>query len=141
MPKETKDALNRTIKNFIWEDDSFPRIANKTLRNPITEGGLDLLDLEVRNKAINIIWLKTYLNFSPKCLEWAIVTDLIIKAIAPNSLNKRAIINPFLQRWATPTRGTNALKTNNNIQRMIKVAKKFNINLTAIRITPQLSAQ
>jgi hypothetical protein len=141
MPKETEDALNRTIKNFIWEDDSSPRIANETLRNPLTEGGLDLLDLEVRNEAIDIMWLKTYLNFSPKRLEWAIVTDLIIKATAPNGLNKRAIINPFLQRWAAPTRGTNALKTNDNIQRMIKTAKKFKTNLAVIRITPQLSAQ
>ena len=141
MPKETEDALNRTIKNFIWEDDSFPRIANETLRNPLMEGGLDLLNLEVRNEAIDIMWLKMYLNFLPKCPEWAIVTDLIIEATAPDGLNKRAIINPFLQRWAAPTRGTNALKTNDDIQRMIKTAKKFKTNLAAIRITPQLSAQ
>jgi len=76
MLKETKDTLNRIIKNFIWEDDSSPRIANETLRNPISEGGLDLLDLEVRNEAINIMWLKTYLNFSPKHPEWAIVVEM-----------------------------------------------------------------
>ena len=62
MPKETEDTLNRIIKNFIWEDDSSPRIANETLRNPISEGGLDLLDLKVRNEAINIMWLRTYLS-------------------------------------------------------------------------------
>ena len=97
MPKETEDTLNKIIKNFIWEDDSSPRIANETLRNPITEGGLDLLDLEVRNEAIDIMWLKTYLNFSPKRPEWATITDLIIEASAPEGLVKRAIINPFLQ--------------------------------------------
>ena len=89
MPKETEDTLNRMIKNFIWEDDSSPRIAKETLRNPITEGGLDLLDLEIRNKAIDIMWLKTYLDFSPKRPEWATITDLIIEASAPEGLVKK----------------------------------------------------
>jgi hypothetical protein len=140
MLKETKDTLNRMIKNFVWEDDSSPRIANKTLRNPIMEGSLDLLDLEIRNEAINIMWLKTYLDFSPKRPEWATITDLIIEASAPERLVKTAIINPFLQQWTAPTRRNDMQKTSDDIQRMIKVAKKFNTNFAAIRLTPQLSA-
>jgi hypothetical protein len=97
MLKETKDTLNRMIKNFIWEDNSSPRIANETLRNPIMEGGLDLLDLKIRNEAIDIMWLKTYLDFSPKRPEWATITDLIIEVSAPKRLFKKAIINLFLQ--------------------------------------------
>ena len=107
MPKEIEETLNRMIKNFIWEDDSSPRIGNKTLRNPIIEGGLDLLDLEVRNEAIDIMWLKVYLDFSPKRPEWAIVTDLIIEASAPKGLMKKAIINPFLQSWTALSRRSN----------------------------------
>ena len=141
MLKETEDTLNRMIKNFVWEDDSSPRIANKTLRNPIMKGSLDLLNLEIRNEAIDIMWLKTYLDFSPKRPEWAIITDLIIEASAPKRLVKTAIINPFLQQWTAPTRRNDTRKTNDNIQRMIKVAKKFNTNFAAIRLTPQLSAQ
>ena len=102
MPKEIEETLNRTIKAFIWKDDSSPRIANETLRNSIAEGGLDLLDLEIRNEAIDIIWLKAYLNFSPKRPEWAIITDLIIEASAPEGLVKKAVINPFLQKWNHP---------------------------------------
>jgi hypothetical protein len=97
MPRETEDTLNRMIKNFIWEDDSSPRIANETLRNPIAEGGLNLLDLEIRNEAIDIIWLKAYLDFSPKSPEWATIMDLIIEVSAPEGLVKKAILNPFLQ--------------------------------------------
>jgi len=98
MPKVIEETLNRIIKNFVWEGDSSPRIANDTLRNPIEEGGLNLLDLEIRNEAIDIMWLKAYLNFSPKRPEWAIITDLIIEASVPKGLVKKAIINPFLQR-------------------------------------------
>ena len=105
------------------------------------EGGLDLLDLEIRNEAIDIMWLKTYLDFSLKRPEWATIMDLIIEVSAPKGLVKKAIINPFLQHWSIPTRRNDAQKTNNNIQRMIKVVKKFNTNLAAIRLTPQLSAQ
>ena len=96
MPKEIEEMLNRTIKNFIWKDDSLPRIGNETLRNPIIEGELDLLDLKVRNEAIDLMWLKAYLDFSLKRPEWATVTDLIIEASAPKGLMKKAIINPFL---------------------------------------------
>src|SRR6266851_3144393 len=132
MPKVIEETLNRIIKNFVWEGDSSPRIANDTLRNPIEEGGLNLLDLEIRNEAIDIMWLKAYLNFSPKRPEWAIITDLIIEVSALEGLVKKAIINPFLQRWNAPTRRTNTYQSNSDIQRMIKVARKFNTNLAAI---------
>ncbi len=132
MLKVIEETLNRIIKNFIWEGDSSPRIANDMLRNPIEEGGLNLLDLEIRNEAIDIMWLKAYLNFSPKRPEWAIITDLIIEVSALEGLVKKAIINPFLQRWNAPTRRTNTYQSNSDIQRMIKVARKFNTNLAAI---------
>jgi len=97
MPEDTAEILDKMISTFIWKDDSSPKIAEETLRRPINQGGLDLLNLEARNKAINIIWLKEYLNFSTTRLEWATITDLIIETSAPKRLNKRALINPFLQ--------------------------------------------
>ena len=53
MPGEIEEILSKIIKDFMWEDDSSPRIANETLIRPITKGGLDLLDLEARNDAID----------------------------------------------------------------------------------------
>jgi hypothetical protein len=141
MPKEIKETLEKMIKNFIWEDDSSPRIASKTLTRSITEGGLDLLDLEACNDAINIMWLKAYLNFPPTRPEWATITDLIIEASAPGGLVKKAIINPFLQKWSAPSRRIDPAKMNNNIQRMMKIAKKHGTNLATIRVTPKISAQ
>ena len=87
------------------------------------------------------MWLKAYLNLTTTRPEWAIITDLILEASAPDRLVKKAIINPFLQRWSTPTRGIDPARMNNDIQRMIKIAKKYDTNLAAIRITPQISAQ
>jgi hypothetical protein len=65
MPTHIESALRKIISNFLWDDDSSLRIASNTLCRPINEGGLDLLDVAARNEAIDIIWLKKYLNFSP----------------------------------------------------------------------------
>ncbi len=66
----------------MWDDDSSPRIACNMLCQPINEGGLDLLDISVRNEAIDIIWLKKNLNFSLSHPIWAARTDIIIQELA-----------------------------------------------------------
>ncbi len=68
MPTHIKTALKRIISSFMWDDDFSPQIVSDTLSSPITRGGLNLLNIEVRNEAIDIIWLKKYLNFSATCL-------------------------------------------------------------------------
>jgi hypothetical protein len=76
-----------------------PHIAAKYLECPLNEGGLRILNLKARNEAIELIWLKTYLNFSPSRQPWAIVTDHIIQKAAPPHLVEKARDNPFLQSW------------------------------------------
>jgi len=63
MPKRIEDALMNIMTTFIWEETK-PRITMATLQRPTQEGGLNILDVKLRNKAIEIIWLKAYLNFS-----------------------------------------------------------------------------
>ena len=87
------------------------------------------------------MWLKSYLDFSGTHPAWAIVTDLIIDAAAPPDTCHSARMNAFLQSWDPPTRGRRAEMMNHDISRMVKVAKKHNTNLAAIRLTPQLRAQ
>ena len=45
MPAEIETALTKITCDFIWEDDSSPRIALATLYCPIEKGGLNLLDI------------------------------------------------------------------------------------------------
>src|ERR1700716_4237946 len=105
----------------MWEDDSAPRIALDVLQRPIEEGGLNLINLKARNEAIDIIWLKEYLNFSPARPTWALVTDAIIDTAAPPQFNNKARINAFLQTWTAPTSGPRAKLINNDTIRMIKI--------------------
>ena len=124
MPNHIEDALTTIIRDFMWEDDSSPRLTLDRLQRPRNEGGLNLLDIRARNEAIELMWLKSYLDFSETRPEWAIVTDIIIDAAAPPHTNPTARINTFLQTWDPPTRGIRAEGMNGDISRMLKVAKK-----------------
>lgn len=64
MPPNIEAALTKMIQNFIWGETSLPCIAMEALHRPMEEGGLDLLDINVQNEAIEIGWLKSYLNFN-----------------------------------------------------------------------------
>ena len=141
MPRHIEEALTKTIRNFMWEDDSSPRIALEVLRKPIKEGGLRLLDVQARNEAIEITWLRAYLGFGPDRPDWAKITDLILDTTAPPNTIEKARGNPFLQSWNVPTKGRRTKNLNNDTKRMIRVARKYNTNLAAIRLTPRLRAQ
>jgi hypothetical protein len=65
MPKQIEDTLEKIIRNFMW-DGKRPPVNMNTLHLPIRQGGVKLLDLKARNQAIDIMWLKSYLDLSPK---------------------------------------------------------------------------
>ena len=138
MPPHIETTLTKTILNFMWEDDSSPRIALELLQKLTEKGGVNLLDLRARNEAINIVWLKAYLDFSPTCPTWAVVTDLIIDTSAPTYTCQQAHGNPFLQTWNIPMRGRRVENLNCDIVRMVDIGRKHNTNLAAIRLTPHL---
>ena len=138
MPENIEKALIKIMRKFMWGDDSSPRIALDFLQSPVEEGGLNLLDITARNEAIELMWLKSYLNISPSRPEWAAVTDLLIDTAAPPELIQKARGISFLQSWKPKTRGQRAKRMGKDTARMIKTAKKFDTNLEALRLTPHL---
>jgi len=136
MPPHIKKILNKIISDFIWDNREGPCIALEYLQLPKNQGGLNILDLDLqtRNKAIELMWLKSYLNFVPNRQPWAVVTDLIIDALAPDKMLKQARINPFLQCWSIPITSPCASKLNDDIRRMLKAARDHRTNLAAIKI-------
>ena len=138
MPPHVEQALNNIINDFIWDDGKGPRITLDLLKQPKSHGGLNILDLQARNEAIDLMWLKAYLNFGPDRQPWAAVTDIIINAAAPNITIAQARKNPFLQCWNAPIRGQRADKLNDDIRRMLKVARDHRTNLAAIKVSTHL---
>ena len=141
MPERIEKVFTKIIRDFMWEEDSSPRIALDLLQCPKAYGGFDLLDIKACNEAIEIMWLKSYLDFSPSCPEWASVTDAILAATANKATISRAHKNPFLQTWEAPQKGANAHKLNDDITRMLKTSRRYKMNLAAIRLSPDLKAQ
>ena len=125
MPSHIESALTKIIRNFMWNDSSIPKIALETLYCPIEEGSLNLLDIASRNKAIEIMWLKTYLKPNRMCPTWALVTDILINAAAPLDTNPKMRINTLLQTWKPRTRGGRTIINNNDIIRMLKIGCKY----------------
>jgi ribonuclease HI len=137
MPPHIMTALNKIINDFIWDDGKGPRIALEYLQQPRELGGLNVLDISARNDAIDLMWLKTYLDFSPSRQPWAAITDLIIDAAAPDNTSALARKNPFLQCWNPPEKGPRRKLLNDDIKRMLKVAKEYNVNLAAVKLSPR----
>ena len=138
MPAMIEKALIKMTQDFMWEEDSSPCIALDALQCPIEKGGLNLLNLEAQNEAIELMWLKAYLNFLPTHPTWAKVTDLVIVTAAPTTTMHQMRKNSFLQAWKMVTRERRAAHLSNDIIRMTKAAKKYHANLAAIRLTPAL---
>ena len=138
MPKHVETALIKIIRNFMWNDSTNPKIALNTLYRPVEEGGLNLLDLSARNEAIEMMWLKTYLNPVTIRPTWTKIIDVIIDAAAPKNTNPRARTNTFMQTWKPRTRGNQTIIHNEDILRMLKTAKKYNLTFASIRLSPRL---
>lgn len=138
MPCHIKDALTKMMRDFIWDQDTSPRMALEYLHKPIDKGGLNILDISARNKAIELIWLKTYLNLTPTRPKWATVTDLLINAAAPPNTSAIARVNTFTQSWKPPKRGPRAETIGGDNRRMLEVARKHNTNLAAIRLSTEV---
>ena len=141
MPKTIEDALIEIIQNFIWEENTSPRISMDQLYHPIEKGGLNLLDLKTRNEVVEITWLKEYLNLLPKRPVWAVLTDISMEAITPHGLRAQTRVNPFLQNWTVLLRGPQAKKVNKDTKRMLKAGQDHNTNLVAICLACNVKLQ
>ena len=70
---------------------------NKThLNAPFEKGGIHILDIQAHNEAIEIIWLKKYLE---NRLLWANIADMLIEnSIADSSkIDDNLAVNMFFQ--------------------------------------------
>jgi hypothetical protein len=136
MLPNIEDALIKITQGFMLGANSSPRLTLEVLHSPIENSGLNLLDLAAWNEAIEIMWLKSYLDLSPARPTWAKVTDALIDVSAPPTANQAARGNSFLQTWKPTLRGKCTSRMGRDMTRMLKTAKKFNINLEALRLTP-----
>lgn len=130
MLEIVEKKMNKLIINFVWAGNNHLRINQETLFRPVTEGGLNLLDIKSRNEALDLMCLKDYLNMSDRRSKWAILADrLLANAIAALSRNVDPGVrqNAFQQSWNVSTWKATGLPE--DLQRMVKAANKYGVAL------------
>ncbi|KAI9070085.1 hypothetical protein FKP32DRAFT_1690599 [Trametes sanguinea] len=65
MPAAVEKRFTKMISDFMWKGGA-PVVNAQTLQAPVAAGGLGLLDLRARNEAIDLVWLREYLELSDK---------------------------------------------------------------------------
>ena len=101
IPKTLVKNIDNTIRDFLW-DGRKSKIAYKTLQNPTTEGGLNLVNLENKDRALKATWpqiLKSeeeYAQVVYKIMRCTQLGEMIWRCnIAPNDILKLSIPSKF----------------------------------------------
>ncbi len=136
MPEPIRVRLDKIIRNYIWNDRRNSPVGIKHLHLPVNQGGLGLLDLEARNEAVDVMWLKAYLDLSNNRPTWAYIADdlfatYVTKDCRPQKENLR--INPFLQQWQPRVRGLPE-----ELSSMMRVAKKYGVRLEGLAFSREI---
>ncbi|KAF8832957.1 hypothetical protein BDN67DRAFT_861125, partial [Paxillus ammoniavirescens] len=132
MPTEVEKTLTKTLKTFAWDNAGKPTINSGMMEATPAKGGKSLLNLTTRNEAIELTWLKGLLapeKTRPQWAQFALALLATYKKPSP-TVSEKARINPFLQSWETATR-----KIPGTLQRIIKVARKYNVKLATGALT------
>ncbi|KAF9536237.1 hypothetical protein CPC08DRAFT_652222, partial [Agrocybe pediades] len=138
MPADIERRLEKRVRKYIWADKTMSPVNAETLYAPIEEGGRKVLDLKSRNQAIDIMWLKKYLNFGPDRPLWAQVTDAILAEKIPHAertVPRSIRVNIYLQSWQTYQ---SARKVPRSARQILQTAKKYGLRLESFAIANEV---
>ena len=139
MPRQIEDTLVKIVREFIWDSTAPPTMSLARLYALTEEGGISLLDIRARNKAIDIVRLKTYMDLSPSRPKWAYLTDAIINTLHPNIPPKPPAFP--LTSWSPPSRGPRASTLPLCVISIIKTAREAKLTFAPLRLSKQLKVQ
>ena len=143
MPTNVEKSLTKLIREFLWDGSTTPpNMSLKQLQQPRKRGGIDPLDIAARNEAINLTWLKAYLDLSPHRPPWTFAVDAIINCIQKKGITNPTDINTFLTTLR-PTRvfRANHKQTPHLVISLLKTAKKFNLTFAPHKLSKRLKCQ
>ena len=131
MPKSVEKSLDNEVRRFMWNYENTDTVNRQQMHAPHEKGGKKVLNLEARNKAIHLTWLKSYLNIGANRATWAYFADALIATDIPDSYqidrDPESRIMPILQTWHTKATKS-ALPT--DLKEMLKLAREFNVQVT-----------
>lgn len=138
MPKPVETALTKCIRQFMWDGRTTSPISLGRLYQPKSKGGIGLLNIHARNQAIEITWLRSYMDVSPSRPSWAFVTDAIISSLKAAYPSASDDPRSFLTAWAPPAQGPRVSSLSKNISNLLKTAKKHCVSFAPIKMHTNL---
>ncbi|KAK0468648.1 hypothetical protein IW261DRAFT_1345958 [Armillaria novae-zelandiae] len=139
MPPEIEKRLEHHVRKFLWGNKNKINVNKETIYAPIAGGRQNLLDIPVRNEAITVTWIWSYLDLSPNHPLWAYAVDTVIAHHTPTSEENVGLeqrLNIFLQSWKT---STNRLL--DDLRTMVKTTHKYNVCLDGLAISPEIQCE
>ena len=141
MPKEVEAELNKQIRRFMWNNEKTDTVNQTQMSTSHRRGGKKVLDIESRNKAIHLTWLKAYLHLGEDRPTWAFFADAIIREDVPSSHkiinDPESRIMPIIQDWEPRSRGSNLP---DDLKAMMKMAKELNVQLSTTEPSKEVQA-
>ena len=133
MPNKVQDEIQKMINKFIWEKEvSSMNIGD--LSWEIGYGGWKVLNIKMRNEAIDLMWVKDYLRMGEHQPKWAFLADEIFRMERPKqvkeTLEEIANWNLFTQDWRPKYKAKHVLE---RVQRAMRLATKYGVKLEASR--------
>jgi len=133
MPDHIEREITKTMKDFIWNGNQRGLMRLDYTAETREKGGLGIPDLKTRMKAIDIMWLKKFLDTPEKRPTWCWVADALISGDAylhsTPKVDDLSRIKWALQTWRT--RQGKHSKLPECLKRMLKVAEKYNTRVLA----------
>jgi hypothetical protein len=125
MPKQVTKKLTNMIWDFIWDGNQQNAPVNREMMHvQLLDGGKKILDLQARNKAIQLTWLQSYMSTTDRP-TWVYFADSLFwlaASLLGRQIDKTAADNPFMQNWRLRT--TTSLPLPKELISLIKIAKK-----------------
>ena len=137
MPDSIQAEIRKAIAEFVWGKERATMGIKDVARDP-ERGGRKIMDIAKRNEAIDLMWVKQYLNMGPDRPKWAFMMDEIFRIERPKRAKETHQMieswNPLIQDWKPKARSASIPKRIHNAMRL---AKKYGVELKALEPTDE----
>ena len=135
MPNSIQAEIQKAITGFVWGKERATMCIKDVVRNP-EQGGRKIMNITRWNEAIDLMWVKQYLDMEPDQPKWAFMMDKIFRMEWPKWAKETHQMNenwnPLIQDWKLKVRSTCIPKRVHNTMRL---ARKHGVELEALEPT------
>ncbi|KAK0209446.1 hypothetical protein IW262DRAFT_1281667, partial [Armillaria fumosa] len=128
MPESMSQQIDNIVRGFAWDNKEKTPVNRTIMTAQKGKGGLQVLNIRLRSKAIEVMQLKSYLQLNKDRPIAAYVTDAIInRNVKDERVRKDAIVNTFLQTWSAQLQKNPHLPM--HIKSMLIIVKELHVHL------------